>query len=433
MDKAFEPLVKALDAISTAILAVSPGHPNTMNATHGWNQPALTLAELAAFATRLVAEIREFGADDVDDANATSLAGFAERVDQIRSTTVPQLWGGNGVHAIPAYLTTISFVREGISNLLHKNVPIDPRAPARLAKRVVRMSAELDEILVDRETLTERMRTINEAYETADSLPEDLASLQEAREKVEKLATGALRDAEQISKHEKDAFTAVGVIGTFGEEAEKLVLQCEEAYRVTTSKGLAGAFDQRASGLSRSMQLWVLALVVALGAAAYLGGQRVELLSRNLAEVDPKWGVIVLNFALSLLSVGAPLWFAWVATKQIGQRFRLAEDYGYKASIAKAYEGYRREAAKLDPEFTARLFGSSLTRLEEAPLRLMENASHGSPLHELMNSTRVQDAMTTVPAFREKMLALLSEAQTLVIPKKPAASPLVDKDVSKEE
>ena len=225
------------------------------------------------------------------------------------------------------------------------------------------------------------------------------------------MSEDAIRDTAEINKQQLTATQTVLAIEASNLSAEKLVEQCEEAYRVTTSKGLAGAFDQRATGLSRSIQLWVLALVVALGVAALLGGQRVELLSKNLGDTDPKWGVIWLNLVLSLLSVGAPLWFAWVATKQINQRFRLAEDYSYKASIAKAYEGYRREAAKLDPEFTARLFGSSLTRLEEAPLRLMETASHGSPLHELLNSQKAQEAMTTIPAVREKMNEFVSEIQ----------------------
>ncbi len=47
--------------------------------------------------------------------------------------------------------------------------------------------------------------------------------------------------------------------------------------------------------------------------------------------------------------------------------------------MAKAYEGYRKEAARIDPQFEARLFGSALTRLDEAPLRLVEIGSHGSP------------------------------------------------------
>ena len=113
---------------------------------------------------------------------------------------------------------------------------------------------------------------------------------------------------------------------------------------------------------------------------------------------------------LSLLSVGAPLWFAWLATKQIGQRFRLAEDYAFKASVAKAYEGYRKEAARIDPAFEHRLFGSALTRLDEAPLRLVETGTHGSPWHELANSEAVRRTFDAAPDIRDKFTALLRDA-----------------------
>ncbi|MFX8523854.1 hypothetical protein ABTM10_20480, partial [Acinetobacter baumannii] len=76
--------------------------------------------------------------------------------------------------------------------------------------------------------------------------------------------------------------------------------------------------------------------------------------------------------------------------KQIGQRFRLAEDYAFKASISRAYEGFRREAARFDKDMEARLLASALTRLDELPLRLVEPTSHGSPWHELATSDTVK-------------------------------------------
>ena len=51
--------------------------------------------------------------------------------------------------------------------------------------------------------------------------------------------------------------------------------------------------------------------------------------------------------------------------------------------MAKAYEGYRREAIQIDKRLAGKLFGSALDRLEELPLRYVENSTHGSPLHEL--------------------------------------------------
>lgn len=417
MNQAFVPLTTALTSLADAIIGISPTHQPTMLATHGWNQPALTLRDLAAFSTRLADEIQTFGANEVDDQDIALITDYAQRIEQYKASTFPQFWGGNGPPAITAYLETIHGIREGMRHLIHKNLRIDPRETAKLAKRISRMSAEIDDIIIDRETLVARVKQINDAYETAELLPESLDSLKESEIAVSKINKIAQLEATTIEKIRHEAHDAIDQLREFSEEASKLVAQCEEAYRITTSKGLAGAFDQRANGLTRSMQLWVLALVVALGLAAYFGGQRVALLSANLGVPDPKWGVIWLNFALSLLSVGAPLWFAWVATKQINQRFRLSEDYAFKASISKAYEGYRREAAKLDPEFSARLFSSSLTRLEEAPLRLIESTSHGSPLNEFLSSPKIQEAMSSFPEFKDRVIRLIEEMQNSVISK----------------
>jgi hypothetical protein len=112
---------------------------------------------------------------------------------------------------------------------------------------------------------------------------------------------------------------------------------------------------------------------------------------------------------LAVLGVGAPLWFSWLATKQIGQRFRLSEDYAFKASVAKAYEGYRKEAAVLDPEFQATLFRSALTRLDEAPLRLVEVEQHGSPWSELLKSEIVKEAMKVAPELPAKIMMIASD------------------------
>jgi hypothetical protein len=130
------------------------------------------------------------------------------------------------------------------------------------------------------------------------------------------------------------------------------------------------------------MWVWVVGLVVSLICAYMVGGKAIDLFMK-LFEDDQHKGT-GLQAALTALGVFAPLWFAWISTKQIGDRFRLSEDYAFKASVSKAYEGYRREAASLDEEFAARLFSSALTRLDEAPLRLVEKENHGSPWHELI-------------------------------------------------
>ena len=96
------------------------------------------------------------------------------------------------------------------------------------------------------------------------------------------------------------------------------------------------------------------------------------------------------KFAIQLIVIavglGAPIWLAWMATKQIGYRFRLAEDYEFKAAVAKAYEGYRKEAVSIDPKLAERLFESTMKRFDEHPLRLVERTTAGSPFGEIGRS-----------------------------------------------
>jgi hypothetical protein len=135
--------------------------------------------------------------------------------------------------------------------------------------------------------------------------------------------------------------------------------------------------------------------------------------------------MLALNMLLSLLSIGAPVWFAWLSTKQIGQRFRISEDYAFKASISRAYEGYRREAARIDPDLEAQLLGSALARLDEQPLRLVESASYGSPWHELLASDLIKDAARSVPGFVDRVTKIAGESLDRVKPKRantPAAN-----------
>ena len=171
------------------------------------------------------------------------------------------------------------------------------------------------------------------------------------------------------------------------------------------------------------MWIWVGGLISALAAGSYFGSAQLHSLVELFKVPNVSTPVIVLNLLLSALSVGAPVWFAWLSTKQIGQRFLLAEYYAFKASISRAYEGFRREAARFDKDMEAKLLTSALTRLDELPLRLVETVSHGSPWHELVSSNVVKQAMKAVPDFTEQVKDLAGKALGAVSPIKAPAKP----------
>jgi hypothetical protein len=168
---------------------------------------------------------------------------------------------------------------------------------------------------------------------------------------------------------------------------------------------------------------WVGGLVLALAAGSYLGTHQLRTLTGLLNAPNAQASLVTINVILAALSVGAPIWFAWLSTKQIGQRFRLAEDYAFKASISRAYEGFRREAARFDKDMEARLLMSALDRLDELPLRLIETESHGSPWHEFMSSETVKEAFRTIPNFNGQVKDFASQALARITAAKAPTTP----------
>jgi hypothetical protein len=62
----------------------------------------------------------------------------------------------------------------------------------------------------------------------------------------------------------------------------------------------------------------------------------------------------------------------------------LAEDYRFKATITKSYLGFSDRAQKIGDEHNKLVFGSTLLRFDQEPLRLIEKEFHASPFSEFV-------------------------------------------------
>ncbi|EMF1994495.1 TPA: hypothetical protein MIZ80_26130 [Klebsiella pneumoniae] len=311
--------------------------------------------------------------------------------------------------AIPSYVISMLYVSHRINELFSfEKLKDRSLLPKQILRRLELYNSGITAIEIKAGDIDDKIKTINEAYDAAENLPTTVKMLRETNDEVKSVhnsavescssITSMLKETEESSKIVEDAKKEIlalkdnvtkdakDYLHSLREEAQGYINKCEEAFRTTTSKGLAGAFQDKAEKLNRSIRWWVGGLVGALVAGAAVGYTRLHALEAYLSNPDSSGIKLIIQLILSILSVGAPLWFAWLATKQIGQRFRLAEDYEFKASVSKAYEGYRREAVQLDNDFTQRLFGNALTRLEEPPLRFVEEATHSSPIMEMLSS-----------------------------------------------
>ncbi|MGJ7514582.1 hypothetical protein ACSFE6_09640 [Pseudomonas baetica] len=422
MHEALTTIQTQLEAVIAQIKATVP-NDEPFGIAHGnWSFPGLTRSELIEEAQSIIELIDDNGPDELGSSE-DRIKDYARRITYLHGATVPNIWG-SAATAIPTYMFTLGGLRKALEPVLKADERAEAQAKIRrLTLQLRAMEARIKGLEPRTADLSSMVERIEQAYNAADQLPADLEQLSEAKKTIDDLAQSATKDQARILTLREHADEIDALLKISAEDAEAVLKRCETAYSAATSVGLAAAFSERSIALSKSMWFWVAGLAVALVGGSYFGSNQLHTLSELFRIPNISTSVVTLNLLLSLLSVGAPVWFSWLATKQIGQRFRLAEDYAFKASISRAYEGFRREAAGFDKEMEAKLLSSALARFDELPLRLVEPDSHGSPWHELASSDVVKQALKAVPGFTEQIKDLAGKAVDTVTPSKAKPAP----------
>jgi hypothetical protein len=316
---------------------------------------------------------------------------------------------------MPAIMATLWALDRALEP--HLRPILDSESAARMAQemrsveqRLKGLESRLNLAAPRVESLEAMLQRIEDAHATANQLPADLEALADARKQLTKTLNNTDLQATHIAKTYAEVEESSQKLTDANEHARKVLERCEAALKGSTSVGLGAAFADHASVLKNSMGIWTVILILALGAggaAAYVRGDAVL---AKLNDPNASTAIIVANVIALLLTVGGPVWLAWLASKQVGYRFRLAEDYVYKASISRAYEGYSAEALRVDKALEAKLLASALDRLDELPLRVVDPKTHGSPVHELFTSPSVTQALKSVPNFLESIQDMAKKA-----------------------
>lgn len=393
------------------------------NQVWGWQQPSMTRADLDFRIQQSMAYLDRIPDNMPAGFEAQGLARVAGELQWYRVNALGNLAGGNCYMALPPLLEMLERIVQ-YTDLIVSPFPAPPPPaptpdwqklardgllPKQLVAQMTGMQNRLSRMVPSMEVLEAQIATIQEGYDSAERLPESLISLEEGRRSVATAQTEAQSLAAQAATSAREAAESTVKIENLARQSEAKFADLDDAYRAAATKGLASSFQKRAADLEWSVRSWVTVLVFALAGGAIVGYLRFEELQSVLKSTQPPaviWG----NLAFSLLSVAPAVWLGWIATKQINQRFKLAEDYGYKATVASAYEAWKTEAKKQDLEFGRRLFGSALSRLEEAPLRLMEAENYGSPWQELTGSPAFAKALELVPDLKGTLAKIVASA-----------------------
>ena len=409
MNQTLLDIKKELNSI-TEQLESSISSDEALNYARGhWAFPGITKAELITETKNLISLIDSKGNDEIDDKDG-ALARYLRALEFLSANTVPQIWG-NANDAVPAYIITINALKTALEPFLIKDDSKELAIQLKNQRKRIRgLEATLNELEPRTSPLKEMVFSIEQAHETAEQLPTDLESLREARETIGKLVTESTADKAATLAAKTEIEKLQAELKYVSKEANDVLEECKSTYAAATSVGLAAAFAERSDNLSKSIRFWVGGLILSLSAGGFFGSAQLQKLLELMAQKDISNLSMSINFIMAVLSIGAPVWFSWLATKQIGQRFKLSEDYAFKASVSRAYEGFRKETARFDKEMEAKLLSSALTRLDELPLRLVEAENHGSPWHELASSNIVKQAMSKIPSFPDNVKELARNA-----------------------
>jgi hypothetical protein len=403
MHKDLEALCATLESLATTIRNAS-AEERTLAEIYGWNIPHVSVGDLARMATSLASEIRSANPALLDKDKEALIATYITRIPFFISNVLPQLMSGNAFHVVQSYTSMLDAIRYAVYPYLSWQTVNKEAMPALLAKRLRNIDAAINNLSPDLADLEAKILTISNAHDSIENLPADLEELAEAQKRIKKMegdvttATMTINGYLSTSKIDYD-----GIVGKVI-EVEKTVAAAAAAHRISSSVGLGASFQERADALRASIWYWTTALIISLVVGGCIAHYHYDSLVRTIQTASA--GIGFAQILLAALSIGGAIWFAWLASKQIGYRFRLAEDYAFKAAVAKAYEGYRCEVLE------AKLFVSLLARIDEAPLRFVDHESHGSPFHEFINSPAFNKAIETSKDFKDAFVSIFKQKST---------------------
>lgn len=429
MDGKLSRFIDSLEGLKQAI-ANAPVREEGFQ-VYGYNHAHLDKEHIENIISNYIKKLKSYESEKLPDGFSSVVDSHSEKLELLQSTVAKYL-NNNTSHIqnlVPVIINTLLVIFSDVDYELFSFECISSKKfyPRSLSARLRSTKAVLDKLDVQTSDIQNKVQSINQAHEAAESLPTDLESLAEARTEVKRMISKSMADFKntknQISelKEEilllnneaknsvKEIVNLMSISKQYSDEAEILVKECDDALQITTTQGLAAGFDQKAKELKQSIWIWIIGLLIALITGSVIGGQRVE--SFTLAvTTDLTAGQAILHSIMSIFSIGGPLWLAWISTQQITQRFKLSEDYAYKATVAKSFTGFKKFAERFDPSTEERLFNSTLDRLDEMPLRLLKNKDYSSPWQEFIDSDSFKSAISRCPELYKEAKKFATKA-----------------------
>lgn len=406
----------------------------TLREVFGWEAPPLSNRDLISELASIVDYIESHNIN-VDETMQTKLQQWRQFLNAWTKDAMPHLYHSSYWRSVINGFMAFLFVVKSNLTSATSNIPFEDlqKDSKKARNRIDALNERLKDMVNNLDDLDASIRRIKEADGAAQQLPETLSSLRSADKEISSISARAKTNDNFIQEAYETAKDQVQYINDRKNDIADILERCNKALASSTTAGLAKSFHNRKVELQLIGFGWttglILALIGAIVASYWRANQIFALMEKGLFS-DPN--VVIVNLLISLALIGAPVWLAWLATKQVGYYFRLSEDYGFKASVSASYEGFRREAEQQYPELEKRILASTIDRYEEPPLRFVDGRVSGSPIHELIQSAEFRDALKRVPDFGNEVISMakdkLKQTQVIAETVKDAAESTVRKE-----
>ncbi|MGE8544239.1 MAG: hypothetical protein ACN6NS_08035 [Acinetobacter johnsonii] len=299
------------------------------------------------------------------------------------------------------------------------------KVPREVKQRISTVQNSLNEVEESTEGIQAKVKQINEAYEAATELPVLLQDLKQSRKEIDLVRNNSNAGLANIQSNKTRSENDLNNISTIKSDAENLLSEAKEILKqmqdkltISTSTGLAHAFSNRSKELKETSHWWTAGFILSLLCTFFIAFNRFNDLKGAITQETPI-SYVLIQIIISLISLSAPVWFAIISSKQIQKLFTLSEDYAYKASISASYEGYRQEAYDVDSELVKKLLNTALTKVDEAPLRLVGKEQSSSPFEELINQQQIKQLIQEMPEVKDKLFNIFSKEESPTKDKTP--------------
>jgi hypothetical protein len=254
--------------------------------------------------------------------------------------------------------------------------------------------AEIDKILTAAAQLHANIDAIekssNSSIEKINGLLTSSDAARLAIEKVNEIVSATLEEAKENCKASNQlaqlAQTTEARIAAYEEKLKGLNEQAENQLKLitdllpgATSAGLAFAFQARRKSFFWPYALWQIMFLVSLAAIATITFLEFNIIAEAAKEFTLER--IGLGLLRRLPMVLPLIWLALHASRKAALAQRVEEDYGFKETVSRSFEGYRKEMVELESRATENstvreLCNSVLGTITERPGRIYD----GHPL-----------------------------------------------------